>query len=227
MKENTLLAGKKTGVVGSWDGHLYAFNPATGAELWKTSLGGEVLVCADGPGNDVLAAGADGVLYAVDASTGEAARRFSCGDAVVAAPALAGETILVGSRDWHLYALTARGESRWKFKSTGMIESSPAAAGPQPSTISYLYLPAPNAISPSHSPTDRPSHRRQAASASPPWQLTPATESRLSSARQTRNACLSDSQPDRSLAQSSICDTYCSRRFPWGSYNGRRPTDAA
>ncbi|MEQ8330933.1 MAG: PQQ-binding-like beta-propeller repeat protein [Longimicrobiales bacterium] len=124
-----VLAGG-TVLVGSGDGHLYALDPATGAERWRFRTGGRIRgapAVADGV---AYVGSGDGVVYGVRVGDGRETWRFETAgmdmDAadfgfdrtqIQASPAVVDGTLYIGSRDASLYAIDlADGRTRWTFE---------------------------------------------------------------------------------------------------------------
>lgn len=113
--------------VGSWDGRLYALNPATGAVRWTYSTVGFIASSA--------AVGADGTIYvgsgdrSLHAINPDGTPRWSypVTDWIDSSPAIAGDgTVYFGSYDNNVYALTSAGALRWQFNAGDNVTSSPA-----------------------------------------------------------------------------------------------------
>jgi outer membrane protein assembly factor BamB len=114
--------------VGSGDGHVYAFEARSGAEIWRFATGGRVRsspALADGR---LFVGSADGVLYALDSASGELVWRFETVGAgldseawgfdrktIQGTPAVVDGRVYFGARDGHAYAVDARsGEQLWR-----------------------------------------------------------------------------------------------------------------
>jgi outer membrane protein assembly factor BamB len=113
--------------IGSWDGRLYAINPATGTARWSyTTLGfiaSSPAVAADGT---IYVGSADRSLHAINPD-GSAKWTYLVSDWVDSSPAIAGDgTIYFGSYDNYLYALNPNGTLRWRFNAGDDVTSSPA-----------------------------------------------------------------------------------------------------
>jgi outer membrane protein assembly factor BamB len=121
-----------------------AYDAATGALLWSTSLGpfaGDFgftpPAVADG---EVFLTNSDStatrILYALNATTGQViwSRAIGVGrtEGVSMSPVVAGHTVIIATRDSHMWALnTATGGVRWQktLLSIGVAESAPAVYG--------------------------------------------------------------------------------------------------
>ena len=105
-------SGGKQVIVGSGDGNVYAFNGATGKQLWSTRLGPAVGVLAGGVGstprvrNGVAFVGGPGDLFALSAASGAVLWRYHVGAMIGSSPVLSadGRTLFVGAEDGFLYA---------------------------------------------------------------------------------------------------------------------------
>ena len=112
--------------VGSWDGHMYAFDSASGELLWRYETGGEVYSSPVWDGGVVYFGSNDGHLYALDAVTGESRWRYETGGEVWSSPAVSGGMVFVGSTDGSVYALGGpTGELVWRFETEAFVVSSP------------------------------------------------------------------------------------------------------
>ncbi|MBI2382991.1 MAG: PQQ-binding-like beta-propeller repeat protein [Gammaproteobacteria bacterium] len=113
----------------SFDGQLYALDPATGVQKWAFQTGDHVYagtaLIDDPRGERIVLASADGSVYCLDAA-GALRWRYDTGDAIRSSPAVgrapAGEDrdiVYVGASDGRLYALNADdGTRRWSFDTT-------------------------------------------------------------------------------------------------------------
>lgn len=141
--------------VGSEDQNLYAIDIETGALKWKFKTGGAVHSSPAYFNGLVYFGSFDGYYYALDAATGKEKWRFKTEgerwmgekgywgmkpaeeyhpdpwDFYLSSPTPGknGQDFMLyfGSSDGHLYALNAEtGKLQWKFKTNGIIHSSPA-----------------------------------------------------------------------------------------------------
>lgn len=141
--------------VGSEDQNLYAIEVETGTLKWKFPTGGAVHTSPAYYNGVVYLGSFDGYYYALDAETGKEKWRFKTEgerwmgekgywgmkpmeeyhndpwDFFLSSPALDKNQqdlrVYFGSSDGHLYALNAAtGKLEWKFKTGGIIHSSPA-----------------------------------------------------------------------------------------------------
>jgi len=136
----------------SYDGHVYALQPATGKKLWqfppaekaikpeeekKTEKAAEPALDPK-PGafsysapvikDGVLYVGnLDGYLYAIQTADGQLKWRFKAGGGITSSPEVEGGIVYFGSKDDHVYAVdTASGKKvLWKFKAGDDVLSSP------------------------------------------------------------------------------------------------------
>ena len=102
--------GAEVVVVGSGDGHVYAFS-AAGDVLWRTRLGNAVsLLKQGGVGSsaalrgDTLYVGGPDAFFALDADSGAERWRHTTGAMVGSSPAVFGTRVYVGCEDGYLYA---------------------------------------------------------------------------------------------------------------------------
>ena len=102
--------GAEVVVVGSGDGHVYAFS-AAGDVLWRTRLGAAVsLLRQGGVGSsaalrgDTLYVGGPDAFFALDADSGAERWRRTTGAMVGSSPAVFGTRVYVGCEDGYLYA---------------------------------------------------------------------------------------------------------------------------
>ena len=107
-------------LVVSEDGHLYAFNAATGTELsWSPFRTEDRIWSTPRVQNGIAYFGSqDHYVYAVDLRDGRELWRYQTGGAVVGNPLLFRGDVVIGSFDKKLYALDADdGELEWFFES--------------------------------------------------------------------------------------------------------------
>ena len=141
--------------IGSEDGNLYAIDIKTGRQNWKFATGGAVHSSPAVYGNTVYFGSFDGYYYAVDIKTGLQKWKFKTSgekwiggiaywgmkpadmqmndlwDYFLSSPIVDvdddGLTVYFGSSDSNLYAVHAKdGSLKWKFKTNGIIHSSPS-----------------------------------------------------------------------------------------------------
>jgi outer membrane protein assembly factor BamB len=140
--------------VGSEDSNLYAIRAVTGELIWKFPTGGAVSSSPAVYNQLVYFTSYDGFCYALNAATGKEVWKFKTGgekkvgakglwtmkpedmymedlwDFFLSSPVVEinGEpTVYFGSSDGNLYAVDAlTGREKWKFKTQGIIHSSPA-----------------------------------------------------------------------------------------------------
>ncbi len=141
--------------VGSEDSSLYAVSVDSGALIWKFNTAGAVSSSPAVYNQTVYFTSYDGYCYAADAKTGKEKWKFKTGgekkvgavglwtmkpadlymddlfDFFLSSPAIgdqgSGTMLYFGSSDGNLYALDAgTGLQKWKFKTNGIIHTSPA-----------------------------------------------------------------------------------------------------
>ncbi len=144
-----------TAFIGSGDNNLYAIDVKTGEQKWKFKTNGAVHSSPAVYKNTVYFGSFDGYYYAVDINTGREKWKFKTGgekwiggkaywgmkpddmymddlwDYFLSSPIIDMEdnnlTIYFGSSDGNLYAVQANdGKLKWKFKTNGIIHTSPA-----------------------------------------------------------------------------------------------------
>lgn len=112
--------------IGTWRGHLLAFNP-DGSKRWAFKTGFEMVSSpAVGADETIYIGSRERRLYAVD-RRGKLRWFFQTRGWVDTSPALAADgTIYFGSWDKHFYALNPDGSKKWVFPTGGPIVSSAA-----------------------------------------------------------------------------------------------------
>lgn len=141
--------------VGSEDMHLYAIDIVSGRTIWSFKTGGQVSSTPLVYKQLVYFGSFDGFYYAIDLKTGKQKWKFKTGgekrvggrglwtmkpanqymedqyDFFLSSPIINRDekdpTVYFGSSDGNLYAVNANtGKLKWKFKSDGIIHTSPA-----------------------------------------------------------------------------------------------------
>ena len=141
--------------IGSEDGNLYALDTGSGKPRWKFTTGGAVHSSPAVYGQTVYFGSCNGYYYAVNILNGELVWKFRTGgekwiggigylgmkpsdrymndlwDYYLSSPLVIQkenkQTLYFGSSDGNLYALDAQsGTLKWKFKTGGIIHTSPA-----------------------------------------------------------------------------------------------------
>jgi outer membrane protein assembly factor BamB len=113
---------------GSFDGHVYALDAATGQEIWRTEVGPMfvALTVADGT---VYAGSADHNLYALDAATGSVRWIAPTPWHFRGAPAVADGSVYVCTEDGDFYAFdAATGAERWHRQIGQLVFAAPVVA---------------------------------------------------------------------------------------------------
>jgi outer membrane protein assembly factor BamB len=76
---------------------IAALRPATGAVIWRRSLGGLAFAAPAAVGRSVIVATAFGSIFRLDAATGRGLDDGTLGEASACAPAVAGRLVLIGT----------------------------------------------------------------------------------------------------------------------------------
>ncbi|MFF7840471.1 PQQ-binding-like beta-propeller repeat protein [Streptomyces ossamyceticus] len=98
------------------EGHVYAVDSGTGAQLWKSTTSSRVEEAPTVADGAVYACALRGTAYALDAATGKRRWEFTTGGLLDSAVAVADGVVYLSSEDGHVYALDATtGDRRWKF----------------------------------------------------------------------------------------------------------------
>jgi eukaryotic-like serine/threonine-protein kinase len=113
---------------GSPDGHFYAVDDGSGAEIWKFETGAPVLSVPVASGNTLYFGSNDHHVYALDAASGHLNWKFDTGQVVSSSPVIHGDLLIIGSRSADLLALNLEtGEPAWSsFYWFSWVESSGA-----------------------------------------------------------------------------------------------------
>lgn len=116
--------------IGSWDGRLYAIDPATGTARWfYTTLGFIASSPAVAPDGTIYVGSGDRALHAINPN-GSVKWTYLVADWIDSSPAIAGDgTVYFGSYDNYVYALNPNGTLRWRFNAGDDVTSSPAIGG--------------------------------------------------------------------------------------------------
>jgi eukaryotic-like serine/threonine-protein kinase len=119
--------------------NIYAFNPQTGAVIWKCKAGGNSSGYHSSPTvvNNILYVATDSSSFAnnnicaIDVTTGKilwTTRKQDLGNTTNSSPIVANGMVYCGSENGSLYAWSAAtGEFKWKYTTNGAISSSPVA----------------------------------------------------------------------------------------------------
>ena len=114
---------------GSYDGHVYAFDPKSGRAIWRTEGAalGQFYSSPAISGGRVYIGSTDGNIYAFALSNGRGLWCHSTSGYVYASPVIDHGTLYAGSYDGSLYALdTDTGRARWTYAVGGRISGSAA-----------------------------------------------------------------------------------------------------
>jgi outer membrane protein assembly factor BamB len=120
------VAGE-TAYIGSLDENLYAVSLADGTLKWAYK-GGPFKASPAVRGKAVYAGDSDGNFHAVDAATGKKLWVFATGAEITGGCNFFKDLVLFGSYDETLYCLTDAGQEKWRFKTQGPFNGSPAVA---------------------------------------------------------------------------------------------------
>jgi outer membrane protein assembly factor BamB len=132
--ETPLTAGDETAFVGfaspqdKYAG-LFAFNPATGQELWSVAADDLILAAPAYADGTVYFGTSSGRVYAVD-TTAHAVKvgwPFQAKEAIWGSPLVIEERVYVPAMDHRLYCLNAKtGELVWEFSAGGALAAHPS-----------------------------------------------------------------------------------------------------
>ncbi len=104
---------------------LYAYNPMTGAQLWRYLA--PSTVSSPALGNGLVYFGAGNTLYALNAATGTLAWSYQTGNSIGSPPLVHNNVVYINPSDGYVYALNATtGTLVWK---TSLGSSNPLAFG--------------------------------------------------------------------------------------------------
>ena len=142
----------KVVAVGSENGRVYAYDAATGEEVWQFTTGGKVWstpIIRDGT---VYFGSHDKNIYAVSLATGEQKWAYRTGGSVVGRPLLFRSLVIVGSFDRKLYAIEASsGVKRWSVSGGNWFWAGPVSDGTTifaGSMDGHVYGIDPNSLNP-------------------------------------------------------------------------------
>ncbi|MDB5987593.1 MAG: bamB, partial [Nevskia sp.] len=97
-------------------GAVYALDPKTGKQIWRTRTKAKVISGPTESGDLVLVGTSDGFVIALKRANGQQAWRSQASSEVLAAPVGSGNTVVVKAGDGREYGLDANsGERRWSF----------------------------------------------------------------------------------------------------------------
>jgi len=138
LRDIPTLDGERV-LVGSNDGHLYAYSRNDGTTVWSTALGAPVDSHPALAGNLVFATSRDSVLHALDRHTGKPRWSKALGrntplsygwDQALSSPVVEAGKLYVGGGDGTLYALdAATGKALWHFAGQAPVRSTPTLSG--------------------------------------------------------------------------------------------------
>ena len=171
---------------GAQDGHVFAFDAATGAERWRYDTGSAVISSPYVTGNRVYIGSTNGNVYALDAATGVEVWQTATEGAIISSPLVDGDVLYIGSSDGRLYALDpATGDVTWSFQTNDAVWSSPVADDRRVYFGSYdrhfyaldrdepqlvaAELPQPTPLAPQPTPLPEPSPPAAGSDGDLPW----------------------------------------------------------
>ena len=108
---------------------LFAFNPATGQELWSVAADDLILAAPTYADGTVYFGTSSGRVYAVDTKvhTVKNGWPFQAKEAIWGSPLVIGERVYVPAMDHRLYCLNAKtGEVVWEFQAGGALAAQPS-----------------------------------------------------------------------------------------------------
>jgi outer membrane protein assembly factor BamB len=111
--------------VGSLDENLYALDLVKGSQKWKYKSG-PIKAPVSVRDGGVYVGDSDGMFHCVDAASGAKRWTYETGAEITSGANFSGDAVLFGSWDESLYCLTMDGKERWKFKTQGPVNGSPA-----------------------------------------------------------------------------------------------------
>ena len=125
--EGTPAASGGVVYLGSMDENLYALDLATGKQKWAYK-GGPFKAPVSLHGDGVYVGDSDGKFHCVDAASGRKRWVFETSAEITGGANFFGDMPLFGSYDETLYCLSADGKEKWRFKTQGPVNGSPAVA---------------------------------------------------------------------------------------------------
>lgn len=100
-------------------GRVYAFDPKTGARIWRSDTEQRIIAGPAVVGNSVIAGTMDAQVVAVKRADGARAWQARLSSEVLSPPAGDGDRVIVRTSDGHIYGLDAvTGAERWKVERT-------------------------------------------------------------------------------------------------------------
>jgi outer membrane protein assembly factor BamB len=125
MIEGAAAVHQGVAYIGSADEFLYAIDLANGKEKWKYKAG-PIKAAPSYQNGRVYVGEGGGLFHCVDAAKGTKVWTVETGGEIASGANFFGDVILFGSYDENLYCLTKDGEVKWKFKTQGPVNGSPA-----------------------------------------------------------------------------------------------------
>lgn len=114
-------------LVGSYDTHLYAFDPLTGGLLWQFAAGRGICATPAVWRDTAIVGSEDGAVYGVGCDSGRLKWRYRTNMPVRSSPRIGASGVIVGSDDSFVYKLDpATGTLLWRYRTYGPVRSSAA-----------------------------------------------------------------------------------------------------
>ena len=110
---------------GNDDGNMYAFDSASGSEIWKFKTGSSIFCDASGMDGKIFFGSDDKNFYCLDTS-GNLVWKKNMNTKFLASSTFYNDLIIISGIDGNLYALDkSNGDLKWKFATKGALTASP------------------------------------------------------------------------------------------------------